>query len=101
MEQGWVYILVNPTLPGLVKVGRTTRLPSKRVAELSQATGVATPFILVFEQAFADCAAAERDIHRVLDSRGMRVAANREFFRGPTTEIVRLVLQYARPCGRT
>ena len=99
MEQGWVYVLVNPTLPGLVKVGRTTRLPSTRVAELSQATGVATPFILVFEQAFADCVSAEREIHGVLDRCGMRVAPNREFFRGPTTEIVRLVLQYASDDG--
>ena len=99
MEQGWVYLLVNPTLPGLVKVGRTTRLPSTRVAELSHATGVATPFILVFEQAFADCVGAERDIHHVLDRCGMRVAPNREFFRGPTTELVRLVLQYAEQSG--
>jgi hypothetical protein len=99
MEQGWVYVLVNPSLPGLVKVGRTTRLPSTRVAELSQATGVATPFILVFEQAFVDCIAAERDIHAALDRCGMRVARNREFFRGPTTEIVRLVLQYAGASG--
>ena len=99
MEQGWVYLLVNPTLPGLVKVGRTTRLPSTRVAELSHATGVATPFILVFEQAFADCVSAERDLHQVLDRCGMRVAPNREFFRGTTTEIVRLVLQYAEQSG--
>ena len=99
MEQGWVYVLVNPTLPGLVKVGRTARPPSTRVAELSQATGVATPFILIFEQSFADCVAAERDIHGVLDRCGMRVAPNREFFRGPTTEIVRVVLQYAMERG--
>ncbi len=95
MQQGWVYVLVNPTFPGLVKVGRTTRLPSTRVAELSQATGVPTPFILVFEQAFEDCVAAERDIHAALDRCGMREAANREFFRGTTTEIVRLISRYA------
>ena len=99
MEQGWVYVLINPTLPGLVKVGRTSRLPSTRVTELSQATGVATPFILVFEQAFADSISAERDIHAALDRCGMRVSPNREFFRGSTTEIVRVVLQYARDRG--
>ncbi len=99
MEQGWVYVLVNPTLPGMAKVGRTTRLPSTRVSELSHATGVATPFILVFEQAFVDCIAAECDIHRALDRCGMRVARNREFFRGPITEIVRLVLQCAGESG--
>jgi hypothetical protein len=99
MEQGWVYVLINPSIPGLVKVGRTTRLPSTRVAELSHATGVATPFILVFEQAFDDCVTAERDIHAALDRCGIRVTANREFFRGATTEVVRLILQYANAIG--
>jgi hypothetical protein len=99
MEQGWVYVLVNASIPGLVKVGRTARLPSTRAAELSSATGVATPFILVFEQAFADCVSAERDIHAVLDRCGMRVKTNREFFRGPPSEIIRLVLQYAAETG--
>ena len=98
MEQGWVYVLKNPTMPGLVKVGRTTRLPSTRVAELSQATGVASPFVLVFEQSFGDCVSAERDIHGVLEQCGMRLAPNREFFRGRVTDIIHLVQQYA--CDR-
>jgi hypothetical protein len=99
MEQGWVYVLVNPSMPGLAKVGRTSRLPHTRAAELSGATGVATPFILVFEQIFRDCIAAERDIHIILDRCDMRYSSNREFFRGPTTEIIRLVLQYAVETG--
>jgi hypothetical protein len=99
MEQGWVYVLLNPAMPGLVKVGRTTRLLRTRVAELSGATGVATPFILVFEQSFRDCITAERDIHLMLDGCHMRYAPNREFFRGQTTEIIRLILQYALTTG--
>jgi hypothetical protein len=95
LEQGWIYVLVNSSIPGLAKVGRTTRPPAERVAELSGATGVATPFVLAFDQAFADCAQAERDIHGELDRRGLRVAANREFFRGPPAEVVRVVLEVA------
>ena len=99
MEHGWVYVVVNATIPGMAKVGRTTRTPEERVAELSGATGVATPFVLVFQQAFVDCVAAERGIHAILDRCGMRVAPNREFFRGPITDIILLILQYAIETG--
>lgn len=95
MERGWIYVLVNSAMPGLVKVGRTTRPPAERVAELSGATGVALPFVLAFEHEFADCTAAERLIHAELDRRGRRVAANREFFSSPASEVVRLILQLA------
>jgi hypothetical protein len=97
MEQGWIYVLVNSSIPGLIKVGRTTRLPSERAAELSASTSVATPFVVAFEQPCADCAAAERAVHAELDRRGLRAAANREFFRGSTTDIVRVVLACTSP----
>jgi hypothetical protein len=97
MEQGWIYVLVNSSIPGLIKVGRTTRLPAERAAELSASTGVATPFVVAFEQPCADCAAMERAVHAELDRRGLRAAANREFFRGSTTDIVRVVLACASP----
>ena len=97
MEPGWVYVLVNSSMPGLSKVGRTSRPPAERVAELSSATGVATPFVLAFDQQVADSCAAERAVHAELDRRGLRVASNREFFRGPPSEIVRVVLDVAAP----
>ncbi len=99
MEQGWVYVLVNPSIPGLVKVGQTTKSPLERASELSRATGVATAFVLVFEQEFVDCVAAERDIHAALDHCGMRYKPNREFFRGPIPDIIRLILLYAAQNG--
>ncbi len=93
MEQGWVYVMVNSSMPGLSKVGCTTRAPHDRAAELSGVTGVATPFVVAYEQAFADCHAAERAIHAELDQRGLRVHARREFFSCAPAEVVRLLLQ--------
>jgi hypothetical protein len=100
VEQGWIYVLVNSSIPGLAKVGRTTRSPVDRAAELSGATGVATPFVLAFDQAFADCYAAEKAVHGELDRRGLRVAPNREFFRGSAAEVVRVVLEAADASGQ-
>ena len=41
---GYVYILSNSGMPGLLKIGRTTRSVGDRVAELNSATGVPAPF---------------------------------------------------------
>ncbi len=91
MGQGWVYVLVNASMPGLSKVGCTTRAPHDRAAELSGVTGVATPFVVAYEQAFADCHAAESAIHAELDGRGLRVHARREFFTCAPAEVACLL----------
>lgn len=75
-----MYVLANSSMPGLVKVGKTTRLPSDRADELSGVTGVATPFIVVYEEYFDDCDAVEAHVHTRLAGKGLRLSANREFF---------------------
>ena len=92
MVAGYVYVLVNSSMPGLVKVGKTRRLPSERVQELSSATGVATPFVVAFEELCDDCDAVESAIHAELEERGFRQAQNREFFRATPNEVIRIML---------
>jgi len=99
MPSGYLYVLVNPSIPGLAKVGKTTREPADRVTELSSATGVASPFILLYQQPVADCDKAEQWVHDALTSRGWRYAPNREFFSAPSHEIVSLVFQAAQVVG--
>ena len=36
---GFVYILINPSLGGLLKIGKTDHTPEERAKELSMATG--------------------------------------------------------------
>jgi hypothetical protein len=86
-----VYVMVNSSILGMVKVGRTTRPIAERLTELSAATGVPTPFVLAFEQEFADCALAERAVHAALDRLGWRIMPNREFFRGSPGDIIRII----------
>lgn len=77
---GYVYDLVNPSLPDCVKLGKTTRDVSTRAQGISAATGVPTPFIVVYEMFFEDCDLAESWVHARLESRGARLSNNREFF---------------------
>ena len=90
-DVGFLYALANSSMPGLVKVGKTTRSPTDRAAELSGVTGVATPFMVVYEQLFQDCHFAESFVHAYLAEKGHRVADNREFFNAPVSVVVRAI----------
>ena len=78
-KPGWVYILTNEAMPGMVKIGLTTRTPKERAAELSGATGVPLPFVVAWARAVSDCDHVERAVHRMLDDK--RVSGRRESFR--------------------
>jgi T5orf172 domain len=89
---GSVYVLANSAMPGLVKVGKTQRSATERAQELSNETGIPTPFIVVYEQLFEDCDAAEKYVHTVLDRTGIRESSNREFFRATPKEVIEALL---------
>ena len=55
-------------MPGIVKVGKTNRDPKDRLRKLSAATGIPTPFVLVYSAYFADCLEAEQFVHAMLES---------------------------------
>jgi hypothetical protein len=83
---GYVYLLSNPSMPGLVKIGRTTRDPSRRAHELTSATGVPTPFRLEGYVRTDDAVRTEAEIHRRMGAE--RVNRRREFFRAePSTAL--------------
>ncbi|MEL6790433.1 MAG: GIY-YIG nuclease family protein [Pseudomonadota bacterium] len=75
--RGWIYCLVNPSLPGLVKIGFTTGPVETRMAQLD-GTATPEPFRLMGKWRSANVAVDERRIHRALAK--YRVRHNREFF---------------------
>lgn len=81
MEYGIVYLLTNPVMPGLVKIGMTAQEDvDKRMKEL-YTTGVPVPFECQFACRVkkSDCAKIERALHTAFAPQ--RINANREFFR--------------------
>ena len=79
-----VYILTNPTIPGLVKIGSTDGNPADRAAQISSqaGTGLPRPFAVEWsietttrESAYS----VERAVHKALANH--RINKNREFFK--------------------
>lgn len=91
-DSGYIYILINPSMEGLVKIGKTKRDPKERVKELSSVTGVPTPFILIFDAYFDNCSKAEDYVHTLLEQKNYRVSTNREFFNVPPNEAIKAIL---------
>lgn len=86
MSKGYVYILKNPSMPGLLKIGKTTRSVAQRCNELF-VTGVPTPFEVVAEMCAPDCGELERYVHKALQE--FRVSECREFFAVDTAHAVK------------
>ena len=92
-NNGFIYVLINPSMPNLVKIGRTSRDPEDRIKELSSPTGIPTPFILAYDAYFEDCVEAEGSIHTLLEDQGNRLSKSREFFNAPLNKIIKIIIQ--------
>ncbi|MEE0948376.1 MAG: GIY-YIG nuclease family protein [Bacteroidales bacterium] len=92
MSKGYVYVMINSSMNGLVKIGKTEKAPEERAKELSTATGIATPFTVVYKRMFNDCDKAEKNAHAILSERGYRVNNKREFFSIDIPEAIDLII---------
>ena len=75
----WVYILTNPTIPGLCKIGYTKETPEQRAREVSRGTGIAMPFEVAWAFQCFDGEMLEYEVHKYLEE--YRENSQREFFR--------------------
>lgn len=89
MAAGFVYVMSNPAMPGLVKIGMTEKNPSERAEQL-YSSGVPSPFTVEFAVWCADARQLEADMHDEFHRE--RANAGREFFSiDPAYAIERLV----------
>ena len=77
MKKGWVYVLTNQGMSGLVKIGYTSGLPQERAKAL-YSTGVAYPFKVMYQVRCREYRQVEQAVHRKLAAK--RVNNGREFF---------------------
>lgn len=87
---GYVYVLINPAMKGLVKIGRTTDSSESRARQISSATGVPMEFVVAFEVKVSDVHEVERRAHSQLSA--YRVTESREFFRVGLKTVISMLM---------
>ena len=98
MAKGFIYILRNNAMTGLLKVGFSVKVPDERAREL-YTTGVPEPFELAYYCLVDDAKRIETEIHQNLSSD--RHNNSREFFCVELENVVQLIaslckLEYER-----
>jgi hypothetical protein len=73
-----IYVMSNPSMPGLLKIGFTSKEADIRAKELYKATGVPQPFKLEFIYKCDNGITLEKEIHSYLKQ--YRTNNDREFF---------------------
>lgn len=87
--QGIVYLLTNPAMPGLVKIGSTTHdSVTTRMSQL-YTTGVPFPFECVYAARVTNVAAVEKAFHTAFGPN--RPNARREFFEIEAAQAIAII----------
>lgn len=87
--RGYVYIVSNPSIPGLLKIGYTMDAPEQRVRQLGT-TGVPLPFVLEACFLIAEPERLERALHAELAA--YRPTKNREFFQLSLAQVLEVAM---------
>ena len=74
-----IYVLTNPAMPSLVKIGKTTQLEVDERMKQLYSTGVPVPFDCAFACQVKDAHEVEKALHFAFGN--TRINPNREFFK--------------------
>lgn len=81
--KGWVYVIVNSAIPGLVKIGYSMKDPGLRAIELNH-TGVPHPYIVNYEVLVDEPRLFEQRVHAKLSN----IQEGKEWFRCSSEEAI-------------
>ena len=84
MKKGNIYVLTNPAMPDLVKIGKTGNI-TQRISTL-YSTGVPLPFKCIYAKEVEDMDYVEEKLHAAFGSR--RINEKREFFKISEDELI-------------
>lgn len=88
--KGWVYVISNPAMPGLVKVGYSAKDPELRAEELNH-TGSPHPYIVEYELLIEEPYHVEQRAHKYLHN----VRAGKEWFKCSAEEAIATIQRSA------
>ncbi len=91
---GHVYVMINPAIPGVVKIGRTRDQTRARARQL-YSTGVPKEFIVLWQEYVHHSDKVEQEIHERF--KDLRVNPRREFFEVEPQQAIRTLMDVARP----
>lgn len=88
-ENQIVYVLTNPAMPGLVKIGMTTQLEVEDRMKQLYGTGVPVPFDCAFACQVKDALEVEKALHFAFGN--SRINPNREFFQIEAERVIAIL----------
>jgi hypothetical protein len=91
---GHVYVMLNPAMPGVVKIGRTRNQTKARAKQL-YSTGVPKEFIVLWQEVVHHSDKVEEKVHDRF--KHLRVNPKREFFKVEPQQAIRALMEVARP----
>jgi len=86
--KGFIYVLSNPSMPGLFKIGYTEREIEDRIKELNSETGVPEPFVLDAYCVSQNPRGDESRIHQSLSTYRME---SKEFFKVDFDTVIEII----------
>lgn len=87
----WVYILSNPSIPDIIKIGYTKSDPFNRAIQISRGTGVPQEFNVEWAYKCFKGERIEQEVHKYFKK--YRVNPQREFFRVSLEEAKNVIEQ--------
>lgn len=89
--KGWIYIISNEAMPGIVKIGYSTKDPKLRAEELNH-TGSPHPYIVEYEILIEEPFQMEQKVHKILSSKRER----KEWFRCSVEDAIMTIRTVAK-----
>lgn len=90
----WVYILTNPAIPDLVKIGYTSNDPYTRAGQVSRGTGVPVEYEVAWAYKCYKGERIEKEVHKYFKKQ--RVNPTREFFKVTLEEAKQAIEQIGK-----
>jgi hypothetical protein len=93
----WVYVLVHPQEPQLLKIGYTKKDPQQRLKEINSQTGVAGQYRLIYMFSTVNGERLETAVHSFLADR--RIHPKKEHFEISREEAIQIIKEVGQVYG--